>query len=161
MRTLLTLTLIALALPAAAAAGGYATAGLGPPPPGIEPGDTWPAEITIKAHGITPAEGLAPTLTIRGPETKTFSAKPTGKPGVYVAEVVFPTAGSYRYEVMDGYAGQVHTFAPVEIGTLPVPGGSGFPAWAIAPIVVGGAMAAALAALLLRRRAPRPATALH
>ena len=161
MRTLLTLTLLALALPVTAAAGGYATAGLAPPPAGIEPGDTWRAEITIKSHGVTPAEGLRPTLTIRGPETRTFAAKPAGRPGVYVAEVVFPTAGSYRYEVMDGYASQVHTFAPVEIGALPVPGGGGFPAWAIAPIVVGGAMAAALAALLLRRRAPRPATALR
>ena len=39
-------------------------------------------------------DGLMPTLTIRGPETRTFSAKPTGTPGVYVAEVVFPAAGS-------------------------------------------------------------------
>lgn len=163
MRTLLTLTLVALALPAAAAAGGFATAGLGPPPDGTAPGDTWRAEITIKAHGVTPMDGLRPALTIRGPETRTFSAKPAGRPGLYVAEVVFPTAGSYRYEVMDGYAGQVHTFAPVAIGVPPVPGGGGggFPAWAIAPIVAGGAIAAALAALVLRRRTPRPATALR
>lgn len=160
MRTLLTLMLLALALPAAAAAGGWATAGLGPPPDGMGPGDTWRAEITILQHGVTPLEGVSPSITIRGPETKTFAAEPTGTPGVYMAEVVFPTAGSYRYEVDDGFS-QVHTFAPVEIGQAPAPGGGGLPGWAIAPIVVAGAMAAGLAALLLRRRSPRPATALH
>lgn len=157
MRTLLTLTLVALTLPAAAAAGGFATAGLAPPPDGLAPGDTWAAEITIKAHGVTPMEGLAPTLTIRGPQTKTFAAKPTGVPGAYVAEVVFPAAGAYRYEVMDGYAGQVHGFGPYQVAG-PLPGGGGFSAWAIAPVA---AAAAGLALLLLRRRSPQPATAVH
>jgi hypothetical protein len=157
MRTLILIALAALAFPAAAAAGGWATAGLGPPPDGTGPGDTWRAEITIKQHGVTPLVGVQPSVTISGPETATFPAKPTGEPGVYVADVVFPTAGTYRYEVDDGFS-QVHTFAPVEIGA-PVTGGSGFPGWAIAPIVLGGAALAGFAALLLRRRSPRPAPA--
>lgn len=153
MRTFLTLVAV-LAFPAAAAAGGFATAGLAPPPDGLSPGDTWAAEVTIKAHGITPMEGLAPTLTIRGPETRTFDAKPTGTPGVYVADVVFPVAGTYRYEVMDGYAGQVHSFAPVEVGgPVGVPGGDGFPAWAVAPVAAAALALAALGLVLLRRRA--------
>lgn len=158
MRTLITITLAALAFPAAAAAGGFATAGLAPPPDGIQAGDTWKAEMTILQHGRTPLEGVQPSVTIRGPETATFPAKPTGKPGVYVANVVFPAAGTYRYEVDDGFS-QVHTFAPFEVG--PVTGGSGFPAWGIAPIVLGGAALAGLIALLLRRRAPQPAPVPH
>jgi len=159
MRTLILIAFTALAVPVAAAGGGWATAGLGPPPDGTGPGDTWRAEITIKQHGVTPLVGVQPSVTIRGPETATFAAKPTGEPGVYVADVVFPTAGTYRYEVDDGFS-QVHTFAPVEIGA-PVTGGSGFPGWAIAPIVLGGAALAGLAALLLRRRAPQPAPVPH
>jgi hypothetical protein len=159
MRTLILIAFAALAFPAAAAAGGWATAGLGPPTDGTGPGDTWRAEITIKQHGVTPLTGVHPSVTITGPETATFPAKPTGKPGVYVANVVFPTAGTYRYAVDDGFGGR-HTFAPVEIGA-PATGGSGFPGWAIAPIVLGGAALAGLAALLLRRRVPRPAPATH
>ncbi len=160
MRTLLTLMLAALALPATAAAGGFATAGVAPPPDGLAPGDTWAAEITIKAHGVTPMEGLAPTLTIRGPQTKTFAAKPTGVPGVYVAEVVFPAAGTYRYEVLDGYAGQVHGFRPYEVAAPLAGGGGVFPAWAIAPVAAAAA-GLLLLGLLVRRRSPRPATAAH
>ena len=157
MRTLITLMFIALALPAAAAAGGWATAGLDAPPPGIGPGDTWNAELTLLQHGVTPLDGVHPTLTITGPETKTFEFTPTGKPGGYVAEVVFPSAGTWRYRLDDNFS-QVHTFAPIQIGApaiTPTPiGGSdgGFPAWAIAPIVVGALLLAALGFVLVRRR---------
>ena len=49
--------------------------------------------------------------------TKTFAAKPTGKPGVYRAAVVFPSAGKWTYEVDDGFiTGQPHTFPAVQIG---------------------------------------------
>jgi hypothetical protein len=152
MRTFLTLTfLLALALPAAAAPGGWASAGLAPPPAGIEPGDTWRAEITLLQHARTPLEGVHPSITIRGPETKTFVARPTEKPGVYVAEVVFPAAGSYGYEVDDGFS-QVHTFAPVAVGAPgPAVGGEVFPTWGIAPIALG-VLALVAAAALVRRR---------
>jgi hypothetical protein len=157
MRTLLILTFIALALPAAAAAGGWATAGLSPPPDDLGPGQTWRAEITLLQHGRTPLDGVSPSITIRGPETKTFPAEPTGKPGVYVADVVFPTAGSYSYEVDDDFS-QVHTFAPVEIGAPTGAPAGGFPTWAAAPIAAGVlALAAAAFALVRRRSAAVPA----
>ncbi len=156
MRTLLTLpfVLLALALPAAAAGGGWATAGLAPPPAGIDPGETWRAEFTLLQHGVTPLEGVQPSITISGPETETFAARPTGKPGVYVADVVFPTAGTYSYRLDDGFS-QVHTFKPVAVGAAPpAPVADGrFPAWAFAPIAVGLALAAAVAALVRRRTA--------
>jgi hypothetical protein len=154
MRTFLTLTLIALALPAAAAAGGWATAGLSPPPAGIGPGDTWQAELTLLQHGVTPLEGVHPTITISGPATRAFEAMPTGKPGVYVAEVVFPSAGTWRYSVDDDFS-QVHTFAPVQVGgPVAAPARGDFPIWVIAPIAAGALALAALGVALVRRRAP-------
>jgi hypothetical protein len=159
MRTLLILTFAALALPTAALGGGWATAGVGPPPDGTAAGDTWHAEITLLQHGVTPLEGVSPTITIRGPETRTFAARATSKPGVYVSEVVFPTAGSYRYEIDDGFS-QVHSFAAVRIlGPEAAPGGNGFPEWVIAPLAAA-ALALAAAAVLVRRRAAQGVPAL-
>jgi hypothetical protein len=159
MRTLLILTFTALALPAAALGGGFATAGVGPPSDGLGAGDTWHAKITLLQHGITPLQGVSPTITIRGPETRTFAARPTEDPGVYVADVVFPTAGSYRYEVDDGFS-QVHSFAAVRIGgPEAAPGGDGFPGWLIAPLAAA-AMALAAGAVLARRRAAQGVPAL-
>jgi hypothetical protein len=155
MRTRLTLTfaLLALTLPAVAAAGGWATAGLAPPPAGIDAGDTWRAEITLLQHGRTPLEGVQPSITISGPTTETFAASPSGKPGTYVAEVVFPTAGTYSYQVDDGFS-QVHTFKPVAVGIAPAgPVADGrFPAWAFASIAAGALVLAAAAFVLVRRR---------
>jgi hypothetical protein len=153
MRTLLTLTftLAALVIPAAALGGGFATAGLAPPADGIGPGDTWHTKITLLQHGLTPLHGVQPSITIRGPETRTFAARPTEEPGVYVADVVFPTAGTYRYEVDDDFS-QVHTFAPVAIGgPASAPSGNGFPAWALAPIAAAALLLAG--AVLMWRRA--------
>lgn len=156
MRTLLTLTVVALAFPVASAAGGgWATAGLAPPPADVAAGDTWRAEINLLQHGVTPLEGVEPTLTITGPVTRTFTAKPTGEPGVYVAEVVFPVAGTYAYQLDDGFT-QTHTFKPVEIGpaaaAAPPVGDDGFPVWGIAPIALAALGLAGLTLLALRRR---------
>lgn len=160
MRTFLVTLAAALALPAAAAAGGWATAGLAPPPDGIEAGTTWPATITLLQHGRTPLEQVKPSITVTdagsGGST-TFPARPTGKPGVYVAEVVFPSAGEYTYVVDDGFS-QVHTFAPVQVagpGAAATDGGGGLPAWALGLVAAAGAAALALVALLRRRRIGR------
>lgn len=108
----------ALALAPSAFAGGWATVGLSSTPAGTAPGTPWNVELTILQHGRTPLDGLSPTITIRnGDAAKTFAATPAGKPGVYRAAVVFPTAGKWTYEVNDGFiADQVHTFPAVEIG---------------------------------------------
>lgn len=152
MSKLVVVTLAALALPAAALGGGWATAGLASPPAGIEPGDTWRAEVRLLQHGVTPLVGVSPSITIRGPATRTFPARPTSEPGVYAADVVFPAAGSYRYEVDDGFS-QVHTYAPVEVGgPAAAPGGDGFPGWVVAPVTVVALALGAAAALLARRR---------
>ena len=160
-RLVIALAAFCLAAPATALAGGWATAGLAPPPEGIGAGDRWDARITILQHGMTPLEGVNPTLTIRsGSTVKTFRAAPTDKPGVYTAAVVFPTDGKWSYEVYDGFTqyggAKTHTFGSVSVG----PGGGGGLGFA-ALVVVGALLLAAVAviSLLLRRvrvRAPAP-----
>jgi hypothetical protein len=171
-----------------ASAGCMATVGLAPPPQGIAPGTTWSAEITVLQHGVQPlpnAKTAQPTLTIVNTENgakRTFVAQRTKDSAVYVADVVFPAAGSWRYEVFDDFTSdgggpvpcaQTHTFSAVSVGGAPVGGGGGgeppapapaepvvasapsadgFPVW---PVVASGlaALAAfALGAGFVRRR---------
>ena len=98
-------------------------------------------------------------MTIRHVETGkalTETATPTGKTGVYEARVVFPSAGTWRYEIDNGLAAtgygtsQTQTYAPVEIAP-----GSASSSWR--PATVGGIAAAVLVlggvlVLALRRR---------
>ena len=151
-----------LVLPAAAQAGGWATVVLAPPPAGLQAEETWTAQLTVLRHGRTPTDGAAPSITIRGPNgSQTFTANPAGATGAYVAKVVFPSAGSWRYEVSDGLTAtgygysQTHTYAAVDIapGTG---GGVGVPAWPFALAAL--ALVAGAAVVLTRQRSRRPAT---
>jgi hypothetical protein len=171
----------ALIAPASATAGGWATVGLDPLPDGVGPGKTWEVELTVLQHGRTPLENVRPRVIItRAGDRDVFPARATSEPGVYRAEVVFPSAGTWRYAVDDGFT-QTHTFPPVRVregGTAKAPatgrdnqpavavaqsgpsGGSGddsgggsdlLPAVAIAAVA---ALAVAFGAALLRRRRP-------
>ncbi len=143
MRRILIAAILAGALYQAgvASAGCMATVGLAPPPQGIAPGTTWSAEITVLQHGVQPlpnAKTAQPTLTIVNTETgaeQTFVAQRTKDPAVYTAQVVFPAAGRWRYEVFDDFTSeggqpvpcaQTHTFAAVDVGG-PAGGGSQTP----------------------------------
>ena len=86
-RVLIALPILAvLALAPAALAGGWATVALDSTPDGTAPGQKWDVNITVLQHGRTPLDGVKPTVTISsGDSSKTFSATPTGKPGVYRA----------------------------------------------------------------------------
>jgi hypothetical protein len=108
----------ALLAPATAGAGGFATAGVSSTPEGVAPGEPWKVDITLLQHGRTPLEGVTPRVQISsGDATREFAAKPTGKPGVYRAEVVFPSAGRWDYLVLDGFNDQMpHRFPAVRIG---------------------------------------------
>ena len=165
MRTLL-LTLAAvgaLAVAGTASAGGWATAGVSPPPDDPTAGSTWEAKITILQHGQTPLVGVSPTISLigKGGQRETFSTKPTDEPGVYLAKVKFPAAGSWSYEVYDGFGeyggAQTHTFGAISVGSGS--SGSGFDAPSL-PIMAGIllALGAATALVLgMRRIRPRPA----
>ncbi len=138
----------ALVQAAAASAGCWATVGLAPPPGGIQPGDTWTARMTVLQHGQTPlpdAKTARPTLTIRNEATgaeRTFVARPTRDLTVFSARVVFPSAGSWSYEVFDGFTtwqgqpepcARTHSFAAVAIGGGPAGGTPNPPAPTPAP----------------------------
>jgi hypothetical protein len=165
MRTLLlTLTAVAaLALAGTASAGGWATAGVSPPPDDPTAGSTWDARITILQHGQTPLVGVSPTITLvgNGGKRETFPTEVTKEPGVYLAKVKFPAAGSWSYEVYDGFTEysnpQRHTFGAISVGAAS--GGSGLDLPSL-PISAGIllALGAAIALVLgMRRLRPRPA----
>jgi hypothetical protein len=156
-KLLIGLALVALALPTSALAGGWATVGVTPPPDDMGPGQTWNAELKVLQHGVTPLEGIQPIVMIsNGSSDKAFPAKPTDEPGVYVAKVVFPTAGEWSYRVDDGFS-QTHSFAPVSIGAAG--DGGGFPVLSATAVIAVLLALAAMLFLLVRRirvRAPAP-----
>jgi hypothetical protein len=158
-KLLIGLCFAALAFPAGAMAGGWATVGISPPPDDMGPGQTWNAEMKILQHGVTPLEGVEPIVMIsNGSTDKSFTATPTGKPGVYVAKVVFPSRGNWSYRVDDGFS-QTHSFAPVSIGVVGDGGGDGFPTVTVTAVIAAMLGLAAVLYLLARRmrvRAPAP-----
>lgn len=122
----------ALILAGTAAAGGWATVKLSSLPKGLTAGQPWVVNVTVLQHGQTPIDGLKPTVTIRkvvrtpsgnsrvvSSETRTFATRPTDATGVYRARVIFPTAGTWRFEVFDAFiqygGARTHRFAPVKI----------------------------------------------
>jgi hypothetical protein len=161
-RLLVGLAFAALAVPASALAGGWATAGVGPPPDDMGPGQTWDAKVTILQHGNheTPLMGVTPTLTIRnGSISKTFKGTETDAAGVSTVKVVFPNAGKWSYAVYDGFSGS-HKFAPVQIGAAGDTGG-GFPTMTVTSVLLallGMAIVIYLLARRVRVRAPAPTT---
>ena len=121
MRTALATVLVLLIAPASALAGGWATVGLSSMPDGTAPGEPWVVDLTILQHGRseTPLDGLQPMVHVvkaDGGGRRSFAAKPTGRPGVYRASVIFESAGSWRYSVEDGFVGYTHRYPPVGIG---------------------------------------------
>jgi hypothetical protein len=161
-RAVLVAAVASLALPAAAAAGGWATVGVANLPDGVRAGDVWNAQITVLRHGRTPTDGARPVVTIVNTDgtSKSFAAKPGRETGTYVARVVFPSGGTWRFSIDNGLSATGYgvdattTFAPVEIAP-PGGGGDGDSA-PILPLVLGALSAAAIAAVLvltIRRRA--------
>ena len=156
----------ALAVPLAATGGGWATVQLEALPADIDAGGTWNARLTVLRHGETPTDGAAPIITISSEKgaAETFAAKPAGEPGVYEAAVVFPTAGTWTYEISDGLAATGYgmdtttTYPPVSVGEAPgggVAGDGQLPALPLAGIAFLLALAGAAAAVVMVRRSRR------
>jgi hypothetical protein len=159
MKKVLLALVAAAVLAPAATAGGWATVGLSTlPPDELQAGGTWSVDLTVLQHGVTPLDGVVPTVTLRGEDgalAGPFAARATGDPGVYHAEVRFPSAGTWRYEIHDGFT-RTHTFKPVVIGSAPAP--SSFPVLPVGGLALALLGGAALVLLLRRTRAtPRPA----
>ena len=176
-KALIAAVFVAALVPAPASAGCWATVGLVPPPAGTVAGDVWVAEVTVLQHGRQPlpdAADATPKVTIVDRETgekQTFAARSTDPgAGLYEAEVVFPSAGAWSYEVFDGFTSwndepapcaQTHTFAAVQIGQVGVGGStvsteaSSFPVWPIASGLGGLLVVAAFARRLVEARRAR------
>jgi hypothetical protein len=145
----------ALALAPAASSGGWASVGFEPLPDGTSAGGTWSPTIFVKQHGVTPLAGLQPVVEVyddTGAATR-FLATETSTAGVYEADVVFPSAGSWNVTIRSGFGDSHVTYGPVEIGAPSVGGGSG-------ELPVVGVAVAILAllgtfALVLARRSRR------
>lgn len=123
---------VALVCASTALAGNWATVKLSSSPKGVSADEPWVVDIAVLQHGLAsqPLCCLKPTVTIRQvapirstsaslEKPLTFSARPTSRPGVYRARVVFPSAGTWRYEVYDAFTrfggARTHKFAPVRI----------------------------------------------
>lgn len=160
MKKLLLALVVAVVAVPAASAGGWATVGLSSlPPSGLEPNQNWPVDITVLQHGETPLAGVTPIVRVRddgGNVVKSFTATPTGRTGVYHADVTFPGKGTYSYEVYDGFGtyggAKTHTFKPITIGA----GGDGFPLGRLALALAVASALAAATLLVVRRRRPEP-----
>ncbi|MDA0164508.1 FixH family protein [Solirubrobacter ginsenosidimutans] len=161
-RVLLAVGLLLVFAPAAHA-GGWATVGLSSTPSG----KTWVVDLTVLQHGVTPLTDVKPAVVIlSGDKREVFAAKPTGKPGVYRATVVFPASGRWEYQVDDGFISQqLHTYPPVQIGDAPAPvttpSGDDGPnlLWLIGGLALLLAAAALLIVPRLRTRSQHPQAA--
>jgi hypothetical protein len=154
----------ALTAPATSLAGGFATVGLSSLPDDARPGEAWVVDMTVLQHGRTPLDGVQPAMIIEPAGTGTatrFDAKPTGKPGVHRAHVVFPSAGEWSYSADDGFTA-VHQLGTVSIGrdsstaaiSAPGPGDGGMSVLgALAIAAVAGLLAAVLVEPVRKRLA--------
>ena len=131
-RSLIVVAAVALVYASTALAGNWAAVKLSSSPKGIAAGEPWVVNITVLQHGLAsqPLCCLKPTVTIRRvakarstsaalKTSLTFRARPTSRTGVYRARVVFPDAGTWRYQVYDAFTmfggARTHKFAPVKI----------------------------------------------
>jgi hypothetical protein len=130
MRRMALLLVPFVLIPAGVArAGGWATVELGETPSGIVAGTPQRMELIVKQHGITPMEGVHPSVRLANAagDVRTFTARPTGRVGVYVVDVTFPSAGTWRARLFDGFTDAVpHRIPALTVGTGPLPP-DGFP----------------------------------
>ena len=144
MRRITLLLVLAVLVPAGVAqAGGWATVELGETPSGLTTGKPWHVELIVKQHGITPMEGVTPSITIvssQGAE-RTFAARPTKQVGHYVADVEFPSGGEWSARINDGFTNAVpHRISHLDVSSTGPAAADSFP-W---PQVVMGAFVALL-----------------
>ena len=144
----------ALAVAPVATAGGWATVGFEPLPDGMSAGGTWTPTIYIKQHGVTPLSGLQPVVEISDDsgEAETFDATETAEAGVYEADVVFPTAGSWRLTIHSGFGDSQTTYGPF---VIIAPTGGGVPELPIVVVAVALLALVGSAILVASRRTRR------
>jgi hypothetical protein len=111
-------------LTSAALAGGWANAVLddsgdvGPP----SAGEPVTIGFTLLQHGVTPVDWGDPTITIINAATgeeRSFAAEQRGPTGHWVAQVTYPSNGTWRVSVNHELEIALTGFRPVTIGPAP------------------------------------------
>jgi hypothetical protein len=89
------------------------------PPGGLHAGQAIPVGFTILMDGVEPYKADVAEIVVRNGTGKVLSYPATaqGAPGHYVANVYFPAAGTYTWQVTQGTF-----FAPYDLGTIAVLG---------------------------------------
>jgi hypothetical protein len=113
-------------------AGGWATVELGEAPTGLVAGEPWRVELIVKQHGVTPMADVRPSVNIDNGDgvVQTFRARPTSTVGTYVADVTFPSAGTWKTRIYDGFTDAFpHRLSPLSVaaGSGAASSGSEFP----------------------------------
>ena len=119
-------------------AGGWAVTTLDPLPTELRAGQTYAIGYVIRQHGQTPFTSAQTAIQIRSSDSEAplrFRATADGAPGHYVAQVTFPAAGEWQWDVdQTPFApqalGTIRVLAPVEGNTGPT---SGEPSLSLAP----------------------------
>jgi hypothetical protein len=121
-RFVLVIALAAAALPFAADVGAkeLPTVQISSPPAKLRPHMVWWATITYTVEGRPyEAQGWHPYVQVQktnGTAARIFNARLTAKTGVFRARVVFPSSGSWSYDVGD--AAGLHDGARGEVMLL-------------------------------------------
>jgi hypothetical protein len=116
--------LVGLTLAASpAGAGGWAVSTLDAMPQ-PKAGEDVDVGFTMRQHGRTPVDVEDAGITTRSEDGTTafWPARHDGPTGHYIATVRFPTAGTFTWEINQGW------FGPQPLGTIEVPDGTGVPA---------------------------------
>jgi hypothetical protein len=98
-----------LVTPSPAVAGRWATTTLDTVPDQVRAGETYRIGYTILQHGVTPFASRATAVRIRSSATgadQAFPAQQDGPVGHYVAQVRFPAAGTWTWEITHEFGGQ-------------------------------------------------------
>ena len=116
-RSLIGMFIGAVALVAPAVhAGGWAVVTLDTLPDTFTAGVPVQMSFMVRQHGVTPLEGLSPTVeaTSNG-RTVRFAALPAGTVGRYAATVTLPHPGDWRLTVHSGFITSRLTLLPVTV----------------------------------------------
>ena len=165
MRPLIPLLVLAfaIALPGAAHAGGWATVEASGVPEGVSAGQTFDLELVVKQHGRTPLNDVTPSVQITSPDgdRQTFTGTHAGRPGTYVVEMAYPTAGTWATQLFDGFTDATpHRLAPLEVapaGGGATGGGSDLPSPQVIAIAIVALLFAGAWIALVRRQRYLPA----
>lgn len=158
--------LLLLLLAAPVAAGGWAVVTLDALPRDVRAGQPFTIGFMVRQHGQTPNSDVAPVVMARLPgetvETLRVDARQQGQVGHFVADLTFPRAGDWEWQIMPEPYGETRlgtlTVLPA-IAVASAPQAETVQAPAFGAVQLLGMLlliAAAVVFVLARRNATRP-----